>query len=285
MNTVRKSPYNALRMPSPLIPLPAILLGVLAMIHAGVSPLFWGSQIAIWAICFLLSKPLSRALHSASSSVWSVLFLAILASTLLFKPVGNARRWIDLGIISVNGAMLVLPALILLLDRIEYPFALLIAGASILSFQPDLCQLIAFAAASIPFLWQRRNRRIAVSGSVLALAALIIRCLRTPITLEPVNYCEGILAMLSSLSPLLAAAGVLSLIAIPMYFVCLFGQSKQAVPLALALYYVMTLLTICTGVAPVPFMGYGLSPIVGYFLCCALTAPHRQIPSSAAQAK
>ena len=93
-----------------LLILPAIALGVFAMINAGVSPVIWGQQIAAWIVLPLIAKLLKRALWKISPAAWSILLLAMLAGTLLGEEAGGARRWLDLGVIQANAAMLILPA-------------------------------------------------------------------------------------------------------------------------------------------------------------------------------
>ncbi len=254
-----------------LLILPAVALGVLAMIYGGVSPALWGQQIAAWGLFALLAWPLRRAAIKLSPTLWTILFLVPLGATLLGEEVGGVRRWLDLGVINVNAAMLVLPALLAMLHRAKYPFPALLAAAAVLCFQPDLSQLAAFSTAALPILWNHRKERLFVGASALALAVLVIRCLLAPMAVEPVEYCEGILTMLGHLSPLLMAAGVAALAVIPAFFGHRFLRFKQPQQLSLAVYYAVSMLFVLSGDYPVPFMGFGLSPIAGYWLAYICT--------------
>lgn len=253
-----------------LVILPAVCLGVLAMLCAGVSPMLWGQQAAAWMIFALLAWPLRCAIKRVSASMMSVTLLILLAVSLLGEEVDGARRWLDLGIFNVNTAMLILPSLLVTLYSTKCPYPFLLGTAVVLCVQPDLSQLMAFSVAVLPLLWHRRNERLWMAACLVALAALAIRCLLVPVSVEPVEYSEGILAMLGELSPFLLFTGVIALAAIPVVFVYHFFRLGGLHLLSLAAYYALTLLFVLSGKYPVPFMGFGLSPIAGYFLALAL---------------
>jgi len=261
---------------SALLILPAVVLGVLAMIHGGVSPARWVQQIAAWAVFALLAWPLRRVAGKLSAAVWTVLLLIPLAATLLGEEVGGATRWLDLGVVNVNAAMLVLPALVIMLHRVSQPFPALLAAAAVLCLQPDLSQLAAFSAAMLPLLWSRRKERLFSLAGLLTLAASVVLCLLSPSSVEPVEYSEGVLAMLFALSPLLMAAGVVFLAAVPAFFGVRFLRLRQPHLLSLAAYYAVLMLFILPGTYPVPFIGFGLSPIAGYYLACLCGASARR---------
>lgn len=246
--------------------LPAVALGVIAMIVGGVSPMLWGQQIAAWALFALLAGLLRRVGVRIPETVGCVVLLAVLALSLMGESVGGARRWLDLGLFQVNAAMLVLPALLVLAMRLKYPHAVVLGAAVVLSVQPDLLQLTAFAAAAIPLLWVREKKPLWRGACVALLLALMVRCMYMPVTLEPVAYCEGILAMLGDISWLLMAAGVAALAVIPAMCAYGFSRSPKTHLLSLAIYYAVSMLFVLSGEYPAPFMGFGLSPIVGYWL-------------------
>jgi len=255
-----------------LIILPAVILGVLTMSANGVPPALWGQHAAAWAVFAMLIWPMRRIAGRISASVWSVILLIPLIAALCGQEVGGARRWVNLIVFHVHTAGLVLPALIVVLCRAEYPWPVLLAGAAVLSIQPDLAQMAAFCAAALPVLRQRREKRAWTLGSMAALGALLMYCIRMPVSIEPVSYCEGILVMLGTISPLLQAAGFAALAVIPLCWLYFFGRRRETRLLSLAVYYTVVLLFGLSGKYPVPFMGFGLSPIAGYALACACSA-------------
>jgi len=254
-----------------LLILPAVSLGILAMIPGGVSPLLWGQQAAAFLVFALLAQPLRCALRRIPFSVKSALLLLLLSATLLFEEVKGVRRWLDLGALNVHAATLVLPALLAMLCSMKLAHPVLLGTAAILCIQPDMSQLTAFFLAMLPLLWNHRRNKLWTYLSVLTLTVLMIRCACVPVILQPVEYCEGILTMLGNVSWLLQAIGVASLAAIPVFWGIQFIRLRQIQLLCYAIYYAVTMLFILTGDYPVPFMGFGLSPIAGHFLayiCC-----------------
>lgn len=249
-----------------LLILPSVALGVLAMLHGGVSPMLWGQQAAAWALLALAVWPLRRVIGRTSPAVGCVLLGAVLALSLLGEEVGGARRWLDLGIFQMNAAMLVLPALLVFATRLKYPHAVLLGTAVVLSFQPDLSQLTAFAAAAMLVVWKREKKPLWRGVCAALLIMLIVRCAYAPVGLEPVAHCEGILTMLGDVSAVALAAGLAALAAIPAIGVYGFVRSGKLHFLCLAVYYAASMLFGLFGEYPVPFMGFGLSPIAGYWL-------------------
>lgn len=248
-----------------LIILPAVVLGMVAMIAGGISPVLWGQQIIAFAVFALLGL-LRRVVRRVPSIVWISVLLAGLASTLFFPAVGGAKRWLDLGLLNVNAAMLALPALLLLAGNMKrlHLFVLLVAAA--LCLQPDLSQLAAFSLGILPILWKQRKNVCWTIVSVVLLMLFAIRCINAPVELESVAYCEGIMRMVGEISPLLMIVGGIALALIPGYFIYRFFRTRNTVILCLAIYYAVIILFSIKGEYPVPFMGFGLSPIAGYWL-------------------
>lgn len=251
---------------------PAVFLGVLAMSFGGVSPALWGQQAAAWLVFALFAPWLRRAARRVRDEIWCVLLVVILAAALFGPEAGGARRWVNLFVFRANAAQLVLPALLVVLCRVKYPYPALLAAAAVLCVQPSLAQLAAFSAAALVIFWRGGYKRIRGAAGALALVLLVFACRQIPVTLEPVPHCEGILTMLGDRSWLLQAAGLLSLAAIPALFLHQFCGKRETHALCLSVYYAVSLLFVLTGEYPVPFMGFGLSPIAGYFLARVLRA-------------
>lgn len=227
MNTDNKN-GNALRriaVHAELI-LPAVLLGVLAMVRGGVSPVLWGQQLAAFVVFAALAEPLRRALGRIPDEILSMMLVIPLAAALFGPEAGGARRWIDLGVLNVNAAQLVLPALLVVLCRVKCPYPFMLGACVVLCAQPSFLQLIAFAAASLPILY-KKGKRWGIACAAL-MGVLVLLCARMPVQLEPVPYCEGILTMLGSVSPLLQAVGWAALAAVPLLcLVRFFPQGRR----------------------------------------------------------
>lgn len=248
--------------------LPSVALGVLAMIAGGTSSMLWGQQIAAFAVFALLAAVIGRSPRRVPAAVCAAVLVLILGATLFGEQAGGARRWLDLMVFSVNAAMLVLPTLLVLLGGMACPYPALLCAAGILALQPDASQMTAFAAAALPLLWMRRKKLLWNAVTLLALAICLIRAFAVPVVMEPVAYCEGVLAMLGEISPVLMAAGVLSLALIPAFWMVGFRRKRNIQMLSLAIYYAVITFFAMSGAYPMPLMGFGLSPIAGYWLAC-----------------
>ena len=257
---------------SMMIILPAIALGIFAMIHDGISSALWAQQAAAFALCLFMLLLKRRAARRGTAAVLAAVLVVFLAVSLLGSGAGGARSWVNLGGFSVNAALLVLPALLVLLGGVRRFELLLLCAAAVLSIQPDFSQLTALAAASLPLLWHGRRERGWRIFCVAVLSVLAVVCLRIPVEIESVPYCEGVLSMLGKTSWTLMAAGAVSLIVIPVFWICRYFKENSIWMLSLSVYYMVTILFGLSGAYPVPFMGFGLSPIVGYWLA-ALFAP------------
>lgn len=255
---------------SVLVIVPAVLLGIAAMIFGGVSPMLWGQQTAALVLVLLLTALARHTRWKIPAVVWAGMLLVILAAALFGPEAGGVRRWVKLGPFNVNAAMLVLPSMLVLLGETACFYPLLLCAAAILSIQPDASQMTALAVAAVPLLWRGRKNKGGTLLSAALLALLIIYCLRMPLAVESVPYSEGVLAMLGGISPLLAAAGCAALTLVPAFWGWRFCRERKAWQLSLAVYEAVMILFGLTGQYPVPFMGFGLSPIVGYGLFCLL---------------
>lgn len=255
---------------APCLILPAVLLGVLAMVLSGVSPVLWGQQIAASALFALLLLIPRSAFVRVPRAILASALLALLYAAFLFPGAGGAQRWIDLGILNVNAAMLAVPALLVLLCAMERPLAPLLLAAAALCLQPDLSQLAALSLGALPVIFRKREKPLLRAGVIVLLMALCVLCAVKPVALEPVDTSEGILFMLGGVSPLLLAAGAASLALIPLFFLLRFRREGSPALLCLCFYYAAILLFGLSGQYPVPFMGVGLSPIAGYFLALLL---------------
>ena len=140
---------------SVLVIVPAVLLGIAAMIFGGVSPMLWGQQTAALVLVLLLTALARIARWKIPAVVWAGVILLILAAALFGPEAGGVRRWVKLGPFNVNAAMLVLPSMLVLLGETACFYPLLLCAAAILSIQPDASQMTALAVAAVPLLHQR----------------------------------------------------------------------------------------------------------------------------------
>jgi cell division protein FtsW (lipid II flippase) len=151
--------------------------------------------------------------------------------------------------------------------------AIAIATAILLALQPDAAQATSFAAACGLIVIQ--DRRFGTSARVAVLVALIACAIVSIVRvdpLHPVRYVEGIVNVVSANGPAWALLASVILLLLPAPFVLAWARRRQTLSLALAVYVAMITIAPAWGTFPVPIMGYGVSPILGYFIALALCA-------------
>lgn len=285
---------------------PALLLCALALpalalsfwlLHAAHAPsaAFLQQALAI-AVGITLLLLLRRCHLAPSSTPWLVLGLAVslwLPIVLSSEPYGPAR-WLSLAGLRLYFAPVVLPLMIFLLSAPLAIPALLHLGvvattALALTLQPDAAQLTAYSFAILASLFISRVSVISqVSGLrrwfAPALLALLVPCLyvawRIPDPLAPVPYVEGVFNIAAVASPiaLLAALAFAAMPVAGFVWLAWAHRSSAAIRLAtlpVAAYYAALFALAPLQITPVPLLGYGAGPILGYFL---VTAAQRQSP-------
>ncbi|MBV9774639.1 MAG: hypothetical protein JO040_11850 [Gemmatimonadetes bacterium] len=257
---------------------PALALGVLVMRASDVPAAAWGQNVAAWAAGALLCLGLGvrRTRTSPPSSGWAdlaaLLTLGALVATLLAPGMDGVHRWVRLGPVRLHTAAVLLPLLLVALERLArvrgwWTASLLAVGVVLALFlQPDAAQATAFAGAAgillLPGAGRSAPRWIALL-SLLILAGLSwLR--RDP--LAPVPHVEGIVGLAGSFGMGWAVAAVVSLLLLPVPFFLAGRGPGRRTGLALGAYVSITFLAAFVGSFPVPVMGYGVSPIIGYLV-------------------
>ena len=246
------------------------------MLKHGVPSALWLTNLAMGALgtllCFALSRRKSSIRFHQKTGALVVLFAILaLGATFYFKGIENVHRWVSVGPFRLHVASVLLPSVIIVLHQIREPgvqwgFTLVITA--LLAAQPDASQAAAFAIASGFVLCKRR---IPTLGFILLLAALALVGWFQSDPLKSVPHVERIVGLAFNLNPLLGLVAVVSLAALPLPFLISAlagkeGQTEQRTRVALGAYFTVVLCTCATGRFPVPMMGYGVSPILGYYV-------------------
>jgi hypothetical protein len=201
------------------------------------------------------------------------LFASLLVPLLVDDGVGP-HRWVSLGGVRLYIAPLVIPPALLLLggsvhhsqSRARWAAIASIITSLALLLQPDAAQLDAVVCASLPVLWTARltpvvRTLVLATGGGCALAAW-----QSPDPLEPVPHVEGVFALAGQLGPVAFAASICAAIGPAGALVWLFAKRRDAAVLAVAVYYTVVLAHAPLLVTPVPLLGFGAGPILGYVL-------------------
>ena len=266
-----------------LAPMPALLVGALVMHKSGIPAAIYVQNLICYIVLGLIllsthfftnfftqRKPF-RSLHSPHANP-ALLGLGCILLALTFADPGleGVHRWVGVGGFRLNMAFVVLPCMILGLDtqlcskHSLYALAIVIVVAALLLLQPDASQLSAFAMAVMFLLLARvQSKPVKYIALPLFVCAVILAWVRLD-TLEPVAHVEGILGLARDIGFAWFAAGLASLTVLLLPFVGLRNASRSAQ--ALGIYYLTTVLATLFGHFPVPFVGHGVSSVIGYLL-------------------
>ncbi|AOV07353.1 hypothetical protein [Sporosarcina ureilytica] len=255
-----------------LLMFPAILIGTIAMVSYGVAASIWIQNIFIWIVGTVAgSVYLIRGKESNLNKInlpVSIVFIALLAFPFWFNGLDGVHRWLTLGPIQVYIASIILPFIMIHLwklalnNREGYVAGLITLIACILFLHPDANQLTAFICASAVIMWKTVRSWMIKALSFTLTVALVILSWVFLDDLAPVPYVEQILFLVSDLGHVWFVLGVLSLILL----VLPFFLSGSTISISLGVYFLMTIIGTFIGNFPMPIMGYGISPIVGYFI-------------------
>jgi cell division protein FtsW (lipid II flippase) len=258
-------------------PIPAIAGSILLMHSAKVSTSLLLQQAAVTAICIAvvlltqLGKPSQFSTRSTRLQLWvlAIVAFAVLAPV-LFATQPGPHRWVALGPIRLYVASFVLPMGLLCLT--EWPnrqsvirTLWILVVALILAAQPDAAQATAFSIAALFALLRTGGSTPAKLLVLAGLSASLGWAWSQPDPLEPVAHVEGVLALAARHGVWALIAAVIG-IAIPIVVLARQGQ-RLARPglIVVAAYYAVIYVFASIQITPMPFLGFGAGPILGYF--------------------
>jgi cell division protein FtsW (lipid II flippase) len=255
-------------------PIPAIAGSILLMHSANVSTSLLLQQAVIAAICIavVLLTQLGKPSHfSTRLQLWVLAIVAFaLLAPIFFATQPGPHRWVALGPIRLYVASFVLPMGLLCLT--EWPNSRrvirtlwILVVALTLAAQPDAAQATAFSIAAL-FALLRTGGSTPTKLLVLAgLSASLGWAWSQPDPLEPVAHVEGVLALAARHGVWALIAALIS-IAIPILVLVRQSQRLGCPGLAVvAVYYAVIYVFASIQITPMPFLGFGASPILGYF--------------------
>jgi len=262
-------------------PFPALIVGALVMRQQDVPSSRWGLNliggVLSAAICAVFLARSRTWMSKTAANISACLAASALAATFAMAGSMGVHRWIPVGPLTVHAGAVCLPILIAALGVLEAfggkprwaPLFLAVFVAMLLSLQPDAAQASAFAGAAFTLLIaskQRARAAWAAAGVIVALAAWTWTRLDP---LPPVPYVEGIVGLARQSGPAWLVASMVVLAILPLPFFVSPLTRHSAVARALGVYLCICILAPLVGHFPVPLVGFGLSPIVGYFVALA----------------
>lgn len=265
--------------------LPAIILGIYAMISNGVATSIWLQNILIWlvgtvmgSIYLLFTK---KKQFSKGNMFLNTVLIALLVLPFLFDGIEGVHRWVTVGPINIYIASVVLPFFIIQLwklalhNREGYTLGLVFITLLLLVFQPDAGQLTAFACASAIIVWKKIGTGMIRIFSIVLITIFVIYSWVFLDELAPISYVEDIIFLVADLGMIWFVLGILSLLLLLLPFV-LVGK-KNIISITVGVYFLMAMLVTFFGNFPLPIMGYGISPIIGYMIAITWLMKNRAI--------
>jgi hypothetical protein len=259
-----------------LAPQFALLTGVLLMRRHGVPAALWmlnlGAGVMLTLLCATLLLPKPRTWPRGSWAAVAAAAFLLLAATFGDAGIDGVHRWIRVGPLYLHAGAIAVPALIVALNEaVDWSMSLLsVAVMLLLTLQPDAAQATAFGIALLVMILRRRRSMITVATGIITFAC-VVAVWKRPDPLAAVPHVEGIvgLAAQSGLPWLIAALASLILLPAPFVVAGWRRTAPESAAAALFVYFVMLCVSPALGAFPVPLLGFGLSPILGYFIALA----------------
>ena len=261
-------------------PIPALALGVTAMRHAGVPAGAWMVNVAAAVAGLLLLITVTRISGPATRRTQFALAAAGIVMILLpFTASGadGVYRWLWLGPVGIHASSIAAPLIIASVAavaraRLAAAVAIAALATTALALQPDAAQATSLAAACCTLImFDSAKRRLQASVAVTLLVGLAMSSFVRPDPLPAVPHVEGILTLLAIRGTEWRAIGTATLLLLPLPFFVMFRRGGDRTSFALGVYVALITLAPFWGTFPVPIMGYGVSPIIGYFIALALS--------------
>lgn len=262
-----------------LAPIPALLIGAIVMRNNNLSPLVYGQNIICYLVftlilLFLGAKPV-RAVRG-NQVIIAMLALGCLAVALTFLDRGleKVHRWLALGGFRIHISSIVLPCMIIGLGELYqkksviFSFVITVIMLLMLALQPDASQLSAFAASIAVIVWMQVKHGLLKYGvALLSVGAITYSWIHID-SLAAVPHVEDILLLARDMGIVWFLLGIVSLALLLIPFLSF--PKISVLSRAVGLYYLVTLVSTFFGAFPVPFMGLGISPIIGYLMAVIL---------------
>lgn len=258
--------------------LAAVIAGVVVCHLSGVPAAVWMRNLAAWGVGAVAGCCLWRGGAFVFPAVLGLAALLVGASFIGPEQSG-VHRWINAGPVSLNVAMMMLPAALVALAWLGrgrvWPWGLALAIVAALAMQPDRSQATAFGAGVI-WLVLRSPQAMWVRAAAICVVviAVVVAWLR-PDPLLPVPEVEEILLLAYRVTPVLAVAAFAFLLAFslaPGALTLRAGPVVRHAGEALSICLLISAAMPFVGAYPVPLVGVGMSPVIGAWLATGVLA-------------
>lgn len=265
----------------------AVASGCYVMVAAHTGSAFWLRNLMAWLAGALLACALSRLRFSPPVAIGVIgVCVGALACTFLNADQMGVHRWINAGPLHMNVAALLLPLLLVALAAAPPDLALrsgvAIVVIALLYLQPDASQGSAFAVAALLLIGFESSRRLTGRMPIAIVFAIAAATWLRPDPLPPLPEVEGIIGLAWRISPLVAVSALVCLlVTVASPLILLPSGAAARVAIAMSSYFAVCAFAPCCGNFPVPLVGAGMSPIIGFWVGIgALGGFHRYLVMS-----
>lgn len=280
-------PRSRLFLLAGLFSLLAVLSGMWAALHAGVPASIALRNPAAWVIGLAAAIALSRLAGRSVLLAVPVMAAGALLASLFGPGIEGVHRWIGLGPLTLNAAMLVLPAmtaataaLVAASRRPVWVWLLPLIALAALVTQPDASQASAFGLVIAVLALGRAKSGLVGKCVAMGAGLLVAAAWYRPDPLAPVAEVEEIHALAFAVSPLLAGVLLGSLFLfclVPVWTGFRSGRAGLLTAGPLSLYFIVQAAMPFFGAYPVPLAGMGVSAILGAWLGLGVLAAGRRM--------
>lgn len=201
-------------------------------------------------------------------AIGGIIAALLLATSVAGVHVDGATRWVAIGPLRLQPALILLPLLVLAFAHLpgKAMLGIVLIAAAAVALQPDRqCAGALFAAtAALALVTRNPTHRLAAIGTALAFAVTLWR----PDTVPAVPMVERVLYDAFDIGPAAALAvwiGV-ALLPLPALAVRPGKETQRGVSAAFAAFWISVVLAALLGNYPTPLVGYGASAILGYLI-------------------
>lgn len=268
---------------------PALIGSVLLMRASGAASTLVVQQRVVFVAGVVVAVVVAtlRPRGDRSSGPWTMVALALaLFVPRLIAADEAPARWLQLGPMRLYLAPVLIPALLFILGtrRATGPSTgLFVIGAAAVALwlQPDAAQLTAYACGVAVIVATSGTASAARVAILAALTVLAASCWWRPDPLAPVPHVEGVLHLAVSHGVVTGAAAIAAAVLPAITLAWLAWRASSFALLACAVYFAALVALAPLQVTPVPLLGFGAGPVLGYTALAAAVA--RRLSSIAAR--
>lgn len=249
----------------------AVTLGLTYMAMAG-APMRYlqmnAGALVIGLSVMALLRRITAARHQWDSRTFTAMAGVLLATALLGENIDGAARWVNLGGLSVQPSLILLPAMLVAYARTHNVLSTMgiIATAAAMAIQPDRAMAGMLAAGLAVLAVMRRDNLVtlAFGASIFGFVATLVRS----DTLPAAPYVDQILytAFHVHLAAGVAVLGGSILLLVPAIVGWCRDPAHRVIYAVFGTAWFGGILAAALGHYPTPIVGYGGSAIIGYAL-------------------